>query len=186
MNHLLMDLVRKFPEGSSSQEIHAALSRKETVVTDTTLHSYRELVRRFGAEFTESVLSKLETAGKTKALLRITFQALSSQGIDFSHAAVQDLIRQLQSSGVFTASEATALREIGVRTVSMLDRVGLSEVVLADVVQAVEDLRYRKEVLDPLIELYNTCSVLAERGELTAAVWEQHTSLVATGLRNWG
>ena len=62
MNLELMALVRDFEAHVTDAEVFSSLSEKDAETTDSSLYSYRELVRRFGPSVTSLVLGKLKAA----------------------------------------------------------------------------------------------------------------------------
>lgn len=171
MNLKLMELVGTFPAEASDQSVFSALSLKDQTVTDRTLYSYRELVKRFGPTLTAQVLGKLKAAAATNPLLDITYQALANQGIDFADTAAQSMLQELVAAKVFTADEAKALREIGVRATSALDRAELRDISLADISEARRDQRYRQNITERIRNAYNGAIPLAAAATLTREQW---------------
>lgn len=171
MNLKLMELVGTFPPDASDQAVLNALSLKDQTVTDRTLYSYRELVKRFGPTLTNQVLGKLKAAAAQNPLLDITYQALANQGIDFSDTAAQSMLAELVTAKVFSADEAKALREIGIRTTSALDRAELVDITIEDINEARRDQRYRSNVIERIRNAYNGAIPLATAGTLTREQW---------------
>ena len=168
MNQKLLQAVEKLnpEESQTDSEVLTSLSTSPGNKTDTTLYSFRYLTQIFGIEETNKVLQVFQGAAQQSGnvVLSMTLNALANNGIDFSSPETQGMITLLQSQGVFTAEQATALKRIGIRPLpSVLETLELSDVTE----EAIAEVRQYQKVKTALVNLYNTAHPLAETGDLT-------------------
>ena len=122
----------------NAAEIAAALNAKTQERKHSQEVGYRGITIKHGPTFAGTILAKLDAAGASNPLLKATYTAVCTTGIDFSAAVTQGMIDQLEAAKLFTADEATKLKAIGIWHISICEANSLPDAT-EDAVQAAID-----------------------------------------------
>lgn len=153
----------------SDADALAVLNAPTQTRVDTALYNFIALMQILGEQSADAVLQKLETAAQSSSIVRAIYQAVIGAGLNFADSVVQEKITALQTGGVFTEEEATALKRIGVKPISELERLEIQGVTEQDVHDTRAE-QHRLSVEARLHFLFNWGAPLAARGTLT---WQQ-------------
>lgn len=165
-NFTLMGLIQSYPDDADVNQILADLTAKNIVEKDSTLYTYRTLVIRYGLTFAGTIMAKLDAASASNPLIKATYLAVCSTGIDFSVDAAQGMIDQL-TGPLFTQDEADKLKALGVLTFSRLDKANLVGITTDDITQAMADRIYIRDVYNWFNNLFNQIAPQIESGTIS-------------------
>lgn len=165
-NDVLVDLIKEYPPTDSDQVVFNKLSAKEVEIKDETLYTFKYLVSLYGVDFTNSVLSKLESAATNSPVLRSTLTALNTVGLDFSDSISQAMIQSLVKPGGFTQQEVDKLKSVGVQLLSKLDVAGIPFTTLEEVTE-IRAQDYRLTTAEKFRWFYNNHVADVETQQLT-------------------
>jgi hypothetical protein len=101
----------------SPQKIADALNAKTWIKPHTDLHGYAYIAQQFGVPLATKVDQVLAAAG-----LDWIRTLLASSGVDWSHDTTQQMIDQFLEAGALTIEEASALKSIGRRPISIYEQ----------------------------------------------------------------
>lgn len=145
----------------SRAELLAALNEQVVEQSHSADVGFRGITNTYGAEFAATILGKLDAASGTNPLLKATYNAITTTGIDFSNPVTQGQLTLLQQAGVFTQDEADKLKAIGIWQVSTAKSVTGSDATEQNVIDwCLEIVRESWQIR--LANAYNTATATIE------------------------
>lgn len=123
----------------TAAEVARLLNTPSVAKTHSVEVGYRGITLTYGPTFAGTVLAKLDAAGASNPLLKATYTAICTTGIDFAADVTQGLLDSL-SGVLFDADETAKLKAIGRYQISLCENAGLNEATEANVQSALDEI----------------------------------------------
>lgn len=165
----------------TDEAMFAALSQKVFPFENHTPMTRGLLNMDYGAETVgtiEAAFASIPADDPVKELVDEKLALIEGDGLDFADAGTQMLITVCEKRGFCTADQATRLRSVGKRMVSVLDQNGLGDVTLEALSASRSTERRRTAVKEAVCAAYNSSIPEAEEGTLTPEAWAERSAAV--------
>jgi hypothetical protein len=158
----------QFVQLGSASAILSVINAKSIDKVNGEEQSFRQLVLEFGIDFTNRILAALDKAAQSNPILKATYFAVCTTGLDFSNPQVREQIDQLVPVGLWTQEDAEKIKQLGMYKISPVeDFFGKGQVADLAAVNTALVVVGRLTLLQQVSDKYNQMANMIRSGSIS-------------------
>lgn len=162
----------------AAESILAVINTKSVDKTDSELQTFRIFVHRFGLDFATRVLGVLDLASKQNALLKATYMAVCTTGLDFTNDQIREQIDFMASEGLWSQNDANLIKSLGIYKISPVEAFfGQGQTAILAEVNTALIVAGRKQLLLEVADKYNNLATAIKGG--VVSTWDEAKTFFA-------